>query len=566
MGGKDKPADPVTAYAQRVIAGEIVAGELVKAACRRHLADLETAEARGWNFNLAKAMRAIEFFPTACQHYKGDFAGAPFVLEPWEAFIIGSAFGWVSIETGLRRFRVVYVEIPRKNGKSALVAGVGLILLVFDNEAGPEIYSAATKRDQARIVWGDAAKFVRKSKALSRRITLFQHSMLCPGNDGIFVPLSADDKTMDGLNPHGTLIDELHRHPSRAIVDVLETAQGARAQPLQFEITTAGNNVESVCWDHHEYSVKVNDGTHEDDRWFAYIAAADKTDDWRKEETWRKANPNLGISKSLDYMRSQYTSAKNQPAKQTEFKRLHLNIWTEEAGGWMSMDKWNACAGEVTDERLRGRDCFGGIDLSAKVDVTAYVEVYPPTPADPVWLVRPTLWVPEAKVLEARQGEARDRVRYDLWEERGLIRATPGDVVDYNAMFDEILARSEIVKIRQIGFDAWNATQLANNLLAEGFELVEVGQGFKSMSEPTKKLMELVLAGLIAHGGHPVLRWMASNMSVKTDDAGNQKPSKRLSRQRIDGIVALIIALQRAIASEPTKGPSVYEERGVIVL
>lgn len=563
---KAKPTDPVTAYARDVLENKIAAGGLVKAACRRHVQDLKTAAKRGWCFDVDRAMRAIEFFPAACVHYKGAAAGQPFVLEPWEAFIIGSAFGWVSIETGLRRFRVVYVEIPRKNGKSALAAGVGLYLLVFDGEAGPEVYSAATKREQAAIVWGDAAKFVRKSASLTRRLQVYKHSIISPANDGVFVPLSADDKTMDGLNPHGVVIDELHRHPSRAIVDVLETAQGAREQPLQLEITTAGKDVESVCWDHHDYTVKVNDGTFDDDRWFGYIAAADKGDRWNDERTWAKANPNLGVSKSLEYMRTQFTSAKNQPAKQSEFKRLHLNKWTEEAGGFFDMEKWNACATPVDDAKLAGRECIMGFDLSSKIDITALVELYVPTKDDPLWYVRPTFWVPQAKVDEAKAGDAKDRVPYHLWHERGLIRATEGNVVDYNAMFGVIVERADLVHVRQIGFDPWNATQIANDLAAEGFEMVEVGQGYKSMTEPTKKLTELVLEGLVAHGGHPVLRWMASNFSVATDDAGNQKPSKRMSRQRIDGIVAIIIALNRAIALAGTDGPSVYDTRGVFAL
>jgi phage terminase large subunit-like protein len=548
MGGKGKLADPATAYAKRIVAGEIPAGKAIVHAAERHLRDLAEGPKRGLRWDLAKALRAIEFFPAVLKHYKGEFAGEPFVLADWEQFIVGSAFGWVHATTGYRRFRVVYIELPRKNGKTALAAGICLILLVFDGEEGAEVYAAATKRDQARLVWGDAAKFVRKSSALTRRINVYRHSMIVPMTNSVFLPLSADDKTMDGLNPHGVVIDELHAHPNRAIVDVLETAQGARRQPLQVEITTAGKDVESVCYEHHDYALKVLDGTFDDDALFAFIAAADKGDDWKSEETWRKANPNLGVSKNLDYMRSQMRSAVNQPAKQREFKRLHLNIWTEEAGGALVMDKWNACDGPVDDELLVGRECFVGVDLSSTTDVTAAVELFPPTLADPFFRIRPNFWVPQAKVDAAAAGELGDRVPYHLWLETGLIRATEGDVVDYDAMLALLLARREQVKIREIGFDPWNATQLANNLQAEGFACVEVRQGYKTMSEPTKFLQELILKRKLAHGGNRVLRWMASNLSVVTDDAENQKPSKRISRQRIDGIVALIIALQRHIA------------------
>jgi phage terminase large subunit-like protein len=548
---KAKILDPVTAFARDIVAGKIPANKLARLACERHLKDLINGPARGLRWDLAKALRAIEFFPLVLRHYKGKWArnAEAFELSPFQQFEIGSIFGWVWAATGLRRFRTAYLEEPRKNGKTAKAAGIGLILLIADDEPGAEIYAAATKRDQAEIVWGDAEQFVRKSAALRRRITSYRHSLLSPGNAGKFVPLSADDKTMDGLNPSGVIIDELHRHPTRRIVDVMRTAVGAREQPLQVEITTAGDSVESVCWEHHEYSKNVLEGLFEDDTWFAYIAAADPEDDWTDERTWFKANPNLGVSKDLDYMRAEFKRALNLPSEQREFKRLHLGIWSESAGGWMPMDRWNASVAKT--DALKGRPCVAGVDLSATTDVTAYVELYLPTAADPHWHVRPFFWLPQAKIDAARRGEFGDLVRYDRWHDDGFVFATPGDVIDYDAVYKFVTDRADAARLLDIGVDPWNATQFMTDLMNDGFPVVEVRQGYRTLSEPTKKLLELVLANKLKHDGHPVMRWMMSNVTIDRDPADNHKPSKKMSRQRIDGPVALIIALSRGLARLP---------------
>jgi phage terminase large subunit-like protein len=553
--------DPVTAFARDVVAGKVVANKFARLACERHLKDLATGPARGLAWDLGKAMRAIEFFPVL-RHYKGKWGRAhePFNLSPFQQFQIGSIFGWVWAASGLRRFRTAYLEEPRKNGKTAKAAGIGLYLLVMDDEAGAEVYVGATKREQARLVWGDAREFVLRSPALRRRIEPFQHSLIAPASAGKFVPLSAEDKTHDGLNPSGVILDEVHRI-MRSIVDVMKTAQGSREQPLQVEITTAGDNVESVCWEHHEYSKNVLEGLFEDDSWFAYIAAADADDDWTDERTWYKANPNLGISKNLDYMRSEFKGALNKPAEQPEFKRLHLGIWSESAGGWMPMDRWNAAAMKAGDDaHLKGRPCVAGVDLSATTDITAYVELYLPTAADPQWHARPFFWVPQAKVDRSRRGEMGDVVRYDRWLDEGLIFSTPGDVVDYDAVHAWVTKRADDMRLLDIGVDPWNATQFMTDLMNGGFPVVEVRQGYKTLSEPTKKLLELVLANKLRHDGHPAMRWMMSNVSIDRDPADNHKPSKKMSRQRIDGPVALIIALSRGLARLPNlaRSGSVY--------
>lgn len=549
------PADPVTAYARDVVKGKIVAGKLVRLACERHLRDLKEGPKRGLRWDLQKALRAIAFFPATLRHYKGEWARnrQPFYLEPFQKFIVGSMFGWVVAKTGHRRFRTFYGEEPRKNGKTAMAAGMGLIMFVFDHEPGAEVYVAATKRDQAKLVYNDAAHFVRRSPALQRRIDgPYRNIMLAPASASQFVPLSAEDKTMDGLNPSCAILDEVHRHPDRGIVDVMRTGMGSRAQPMMIEITTAGDNIESICREHHDYSVNLLNQLFPDDSWFAFIACADEGDDWTDERVWYKANPNLGVSKHLEYMRKEFVSAKNKPAEQREFKRLHLGIWPQTVGGWMPMDRWDRCKVEIDDDLLKGRLCVAGVDLSATTDITAYSEFYLPTPEDPRWILRPWFWLPEAKVEAARRGEFGDAVRYDMWLDQGLIFQTPGDVVDYDHVHAFVTQRHAASRWLDLGCDPWNATQFMTQLMAQGYPVVEVRQGYKTLNEPTKKILELVLSGKLAHDGHPVMRWMMSNVSIERDPADSHKPSKKLSRQRIDGPVSAIIALSRGLARVAT--------------
>ncbi len=556
-------ADPVGDYARAVLAGEIVAGKLVIQACQRHIDDLEAAPASGFRFDRGAALRAIEFFPTFLVHYKGRWAGQPFELSDWQKFIVGSLFGWLNAATGRRRFKNAYVQIARKNGKSALAAGVALICFVFDNEAAPEIYTAATKRDQAKIVWQDAAEFVSRDAELSGLISRYRNTMLCAVNSGVFTPLAADAQTMDGLNPSCAIIDELHRHPSREVVDVLDTATGARDQPLIFMITTAGDDVFSCCFDEFDYSSQVLAGNLADPARFAYIASIDDDDDWKDPAVYVKANPNLGVSIELEYLKEKALEAQNLPAKRREFRRLRLDAWSETVGGWVDLDAWNKCATAVSDDDLAGAECFAGIDLSKTRDITAKVLIFPPAGDRDLWAVRSKFYVPEAKIEAARLHRADDRVPYDLWHKDEMITATPGNVVDYEFIKKDLGADRDLYDLTEIGFDPWNATQFAQDLDADGFVTVEVRQGYKTLSAPMKFLEGLYIDALLAHGGHPVLTWMAGNVSVDIDPNENVKPNKAKSRNRIDGIVALIIAIERAI-SRPNIGPSVYETRGVI--
>ena len=358
------------------------------------------------------------------------------------------------------------------------------------------------------------------------------------------MPLSSDASSMDGLNVHGAIIDELHAHRTRHVVDVLDTATGARRQPLLFEITTAGYDRHSICFEHHDYSIKVLQGIVRDDAWFAFIAAADENDDWTDPAVWRKANPNFGLSVKQDDLARKAEKAIALPGAQNAFRRMHLNEWTEQAERWIDLAAWDACAGAVSLELLRGRPCFGGLDLSTATDVTALAWVFPPHHDDDLWRVLSRYFVPAEHL---RKRAERDRVPYDLWAAEGFIEATPGNVVDYGAIEQRILTDSALFQVKDIAYDPWNATHIALRLQDEGATMVEFRQGFRSMSAPTRELEKLIVSKKLAHGANPVTRWMAANVAVAQDPAGNLKPAKDKSTERIDGIVALIMALGRAM-------------------
>jgi phage terminase large subunit-like protein len=493
------------------------------------------------------------------KHSKGVHAGQAFTLSPWQQFITGSLDGWKRTD-GKRRFRVAYEEIARKNGKSTFLAGTGIKTTFFDGEAGAEGYCAATKRDQARIVFDEMRRMVMRTPGLRSRIkagasNLHQDATACK-----LEPLGADADTLDGLNVHFAAIDEVHAHKTRAVVDVIETATGARSQPLIVYITTAGYDRTSVCWELRNYSVQVLEGIFEDDTWFAYIATIDEGDRWQDEAVWVKANPNLGISVNLDDLQRKAEKAKRLPTAQNAFRRLHLNEWTEQSERWLPLEEWDACADAVDVED--GRNGFIGLDLSSTRDLSSALLVFPD--ADGVLDLMPVFWIPEQSIESGSVMRAeRDKEQLRNWIEQGLIRATPGNVIDYDVIRRDLNELAERFMLREIAYDPWNATQLVTQLQGDGFECFPLRQGFSSLSAPAKELEARVLSRRIRHGGHPVLRWMASNVAVEMDAAGNIKPSKKASTEKIDGIVALVIALDRVTRHE---GPSVYESRGLLAL
>jgi len=516
------------------------------------------------------AQTAVDFFECHLRHYKGAAAGRPFLLELWEESIIRQLFGRLRPD-GSRRYRTCYIEVPRKNGKSTIAAGIALYLFVADGEAGPEVYSAAGDRGQARIVFKAALAMTMRSRYVAERVVAFKHSLETLDSTGEYRALSSDADLQHGLDVHGAVVDELHVHPTRDLGDVLTTGTGARRQPLVVAITTAGHDQHTICWEMHEYARRVIAGEIRDDSFFGAIYAADPDDDWTSEETWRKANPNLGVSVSLDYLRQECAKAQTSPAYENTFRRLHLNQWTSQDVRWLPMDRWNECGACIDEKQLEGEVCFAGLDLSSTTDITAFVMVFPS--ADGLFRVVPRLWIPSADLAQRAK---RDGVPYAQWASAGYIRLMDGEVIDLSQVRSQIVDDCGRFQVREIAYDRWGASSLSQELDALGIQVIPFGQGFASMSSPTKDLLTLVLGRRIVHGGHPVMRWMADATEVRQDPAGNIKPVKpdrRKSAKRIDGIVAMIMALDRAqrhmagcVPGAKAKGRSVYEDRGLVVI
>jgi phage terminase large subunit-like protein len=547
-------------YIDDVLNERVPACKWVKLACRRQLHDLETAESRGFYFDEDAAVLVIKFF-SLLKHSKGEWAGQPILLEPWQQFMIWVLFGWKKFEDDTRRFRTAYLEVARKNGKSTIAAGVGLYLLVGDGEPGAEVYTAATKRDQARITHSEATRMVKASHALRKRIGVVKDNLHIKDTASKFEPLGRDSNSMDGLNVHGALIDELHAHKTREVVDVLDTATSARRQPLIFEITTAGFDRQSVCYEHHEFTEKVLDGVIEDDTWFGMIFTIDEDDDWEDEATWIKANPNLGVSKKRGDTRRKAERAKEMPAALNSFLRLELDVWTQAESRWVDIGHWQSCGSAVESDGLGGRTCYGGLDLSSTTDISSLILVFPPQSEDDQYQVLCRFWIPE-EAMHIRSH--RDRVPYESWVRQGYITATVGNVIDYDFILSQIDADAQRFDLDEIAFDRWGATKIVQGIEDQGLTCVQFGQGFVSMSPPMKELEKLILSKKLAHGNNPVLNWMADNLVAREDPAGNIKPDKQRSREKIDGMVSLIMALDRAIRHGNTK--SVYEERGIRTL
>lgn len=540
------PVDPVSKYAQDVVRGRIPACELVRLACQRHLRLLKSGAKEGIRFDPEAAGRALRFFDF-CRHVKGEWAGRRLGLEPWQEFIVGSIFGWKRRD-GTRLIRSSYVEVPRKNGKTTLAAGIALYLLIADGEPGAEVYCAATKRDQAKLVFDQAKEMVRRSPALKRRVRVLQNNLHVMATASKLEPLGADKDTMDGLNVHGVVIDELHAHKDRGIWDVLTSATGARRQPLVFTITTAGlGGSPTVCRQEHDYSEQVLKGVVEDDSRFAFIATIDEGDDWTSPIAWKKANPNLGISIKEEFLAKELEKALAVPAEQNKFRRYYLNEWVQQESRYIDLRAWDACAGIVRQDKLTGRLCYGGLDLANKIDLAALVLLFPPEAGEDYYTVLPIFWAPEEAIVERSR---RDRVPYDAWARQGFLRVTPGQVIDYNQIKADILALTQRYNLWRIGYDPWSAHQMAQELELEGLQLIEVRPGMKSMTEPTKELLRLVMERRIRHGGHPVLRWNADNLVVKRGPTDLIMPDKEKSREKIDGMVALITALALALRFE----------------
>jgi phage terminase large subunit-like protein len=508
----------------------------------------------------AKAQHAVDFIQSL-KHTKGQWAGQPFILLPWQEKIIRDIFGTVK-GNGCRQYNTAYIEIPKKNGKSELAAAVALYLLFADDEPGAEIYSAAADRDQAAIVFNVAAEMVRMSPALMKRCRILDsvRRIVVYKTASFYRVLSADVKNKHGFNVHGVIFDELHAQPNRELYDVLTEGTGdARRQPLWFIITTAGIDRNSICWEVHEKARQILNGTREDPSFYPVIYGLDDEENWEDEGNWYRVNPSLGTVIDIEKVQAAFNEAKQNVARENNFRRLRLNQWVKQSMRWMKLDKWDASAGIVDPDKLRGRNCYAGLDLSSTIDLTAFGMVFPDD--DGTYDVLMHFWIPEDTMIEK---EKRDRVPYSRWVREGYVTATPGDVIDYKFVQSDIEEYAETYDIREIAFDRWGATKIQQDLTDAGFTMVQFGQGFASMSPPTKELMTLVLGLKLRHGGNPVLRWNIDNLVVRQDPAGNLKPDKEKSTQKIDGAVALIMALDRATRHADTG--SVYDDRGIEVI
>lgn len=516
-------------------------------------------------FDERKAQRAITFIE-CLKHTKGEFHGQQFKLLPWQKKIISDVFGTVRDDKpDTRQYSTVYVEIPKKQGKSELGAAVALNMLCNDDEWKAEVYSCAADRSQASLVFDVAADMVRQSPALSKRIKIIpsMKRMVYAPTGSAYQVLSSDVATKHGLNVSAVIFDELHTQPNRDLYDVMTQGSGdARKQPLWMFLTTAGTDRNSICWEVHQKALDCIEGRKHDERFYPVIFGLPDDEDWTKEENWYKANPSLGYTIQIDKVRDAYHKALETPADENMFRQLRLNQWVKQSIRWMPMQTWDECAGSVDPKELEGRECYAGLDLSSTSDLTTIVLVFPPRDDDEPYTILPFFWLPEDQLkLRVR----RDHVMYDVWEKQGFLQTTEGNVVHYGFIEQFILGLGERYNIREIAFDRWNAAMMVQTLEDDGFTMVPFGQGFRDMSPPTKELMRLVLEHKINHGGHPVLRWNMDNAFVRTDPAGNQKIDKEKSTEKVDGAVALVMGLDRAMR-HLNSGASVYDDRGLLFI
>lgn len=509
-----------------------------------------------------RADYAVSFIEALC-HTKGKWAGKPFELIDWQEKIIRDIFGTIK-SNGYRQFNTAYIEIPKKQGKSELAAAVALLLCCGDGEERAEVYSCAADRQQASIVYSVAEDMVRMCPALAKRVKILssQKKIIYLPTNSFYQVLSSEAYSKHGLNIHGVVYDELHV-ADRKMFDVMTKGSGdARMQPLYFLITTAGNDINSIGYETHQKAKDIIEGRKHDRTFYPVIYGAEMDEDWTDPKVWKKANPSLGITVEIDKVEAACESARQNPAEENSFRQLRLNQWVKQSVRWMPMEKWDACSFPVTAKDLEGRVCYGGLDLSSSTDLTSFVLVFPPEDDDGKYEILPFYWLPE-ETLDLRV--RRDHVPYDIWEKQGFIQTTEGNVIHYSYIEDFIEKLGTVFNIREIAFDRWGAVQMTQNLENMGFTVVPFGQGYKDMSPPTKELFKLTLEGRIAHGGHPVLRWNIDNVTVRTDPAGNIKADKEKSTEKIDGAIATIMALARALVcgSEPTE--SVYDTRGLLV-
>ena len=514
------------------------------------------------HYDKKKADRAVTFIENLC-HTKGKWAGTPFWLLPWQEQLIRDIFGIVKAD-GNRQFRTAFVEICKKVGKSELAAAVALYLLYADNEPSAEVYGAAADRQQASIVFDVAKQMVEMSPALMKRSKLMGATkrIVNYSNAGYYQVLSAEVGGKHGFSVSGLVFDEIHTQPNRQLYDVLtKGSSDARQNPLHFIITTAGNDRHSIAYELHTKAVDILEGRRVDPTFYPVVYGLKDDEDWEDEANWYKVNPSLGYTVDIERLRDAYGEAKQNPADEVTFKWLRCNMWVSSTVAWIPDAIYMRGNEPIDVDALAGRDCYAGLDLSSTGDITALVLIFPPRNEDEKYVLLPYFWIPEETIPRRVKANS---VPYDIWEKQGYIMSTEENVIHYDFIEKFIMDLSEKYHILEIAVDRWNATQMIQNLEGEGFTIVPFGQGFSSMSAPTKEFYRLLMEGRIIHGGNPVLRWMAGNVVIDTDPAGNIKVTKAKSKEKIDGIVAAIMALDRCIRQEGQSG-SVYDERGLLV-
>lgn len=514
------------------------------------------------HYDKKKADRAVTFIENLC-HTKGKWAGTPFWLLPWQEQLIRDIFGIVKPD-GNRQFRTAFVEICKKVGKSELAAAVALYLLYADNEPSAEVYGAAADRQQASIVFDVAKQMVEMAPALMKRSKLMGATkrIVNYSNAGYYQVLSAEVGGKHGFSVSGLVFDEIHTQPNRQLYDVLtKGSSDARQNPLHFIITTAGNDRHSIAYELHTKAVDILEGRRVDPTFYPVVYGLKDDEDWEDEANWYKVNPSLGYTVDIERLRDAYREAKQNPADEVTFKWLRCNMWVSSTVAWIPDAIYMRGNEPIDMDALAGRDCYAGLDLSSTGDITALVLIFPPRNEDEKYVLLPYFWIPEETIPRRVKANS---VPYDIWEKQGYIMSTEGNVIHYDFIEKFIMYLSEKYHILEIAVDRWNATQMIQNLEGEGFTIVPFGQGFSSMSAPTKEFYRLLMDGRIIHGGNPVLRWMAGNVVIDTDPAGNIKVTKAKSKEKIDGIVAAIMALDRCIRQEGQSG-SVYDERGLLV-
>ena len=514
------------------------------------------------HYDKKKADRAVTFIENLC-HTKGKWAGTPFWLLPWQEQLIRDIFGIVKPD-GNRQFRTAFVEICKKVGKSELAAAVALYLLYADNEPSAEVYGAAADRQQASIVFDVAKQMVEMSPALMKRSKLMGATkrIVNYSNAGYYQVLSAEVGGKHGFSVSGLVFDEIHTQPNRQLYDVLtKGSSDARQNPLHFIITTAGNDRHSIAYELHTKAVDILEGRRVDPTFYPVVYGLKDDEDWEDEANWYKVNPSLGYTVDIERLRDAYREAKQNPADEITFKWLRCNMWVSSSVAWIPDAIYMRGNEPIDMDALAGRDCYAGLDLSSTGDITALVLIFPPRDEEEKYVLLPYFWIPEETIPRRVKANS---VPYDIWEKQGYIMSTEGNVIHYDFIEKFIMDLSEKYHILEIAVDRWNATQMIQNLEGEGFTIVPFGQGFSSMSAPTKEFYRLLMEGRIIHGGNPVLRWMAGNVVIDTDPAGNIKVTKAKSKEKIDGIVAAIMALDRCIRQEGQSG-SVYDERGLLV-